>query len=190
MRPSTLAVLFVGWANAGCVGPFGLCDFETIEITMDVTIDRDGASTPTRLWNVLAPTNLFSPGYELVRGVLIDNHGPGAVFTTAAFEDNNSASVALMFRTPLEVGQRLPVTRAFAGGGWGLVAPEVGSQEVWISFGVEGFQASAAEGWLEVTGVRPLAFTMDITVAAPTGPEIRLAGTGEFRRTEERRTCD
>jgi len=189
MRPSRLAVLCVGWATAGCVGPFGRCDFETIEITMAVTIDRDGASTPATLWNVLAPTNLAPPEYADVRTALIDNNEPGAIFTVPAF-DTAPGMLALMFRTPLEVGQRLLVTRAFDGGGWGRVDPDVGAREVWISVRDEGFQATAAEGWLEVTAVMPLAFAMDVTVSDRGGPTIRLAGTGEFRREQEPRTCD
>ncbi len=72
----------------------------------------------------------------------------------------------------------------------GAGGPRRGAQEVWISVRDEEFQATAAEGWLEVTAVMPLAFAMDVTVSDGTGPSIRLAGTGEFRREKERRTCD
>lgn len=189
VRRSILTVLLVGSAGVGCVGPLGVCDFETVEITMPVTIQRDGAGSPATLFNVLAPTNLSGNEYELLRDVLIRNQGPGAVFTVPAF-DANPGMLALAFRTPLAVGQRLPVTRAFAGGGWGLVTPGVGSEEVWISVRDEGFQATAVEGWLEVTGVRPLAFALDVTASDDTGYAIRLAGTGAFRLREERRACD
>jgi len=54
----------------------------------------------------------------------------------------------------------------------------------------EGFQATAVEGWLEVTAVMPLAFAMDVIVSDRGGPAMRLAGTGEFQRKKERRTCD
>jgi hypothetical protein len=189
VRPTSLAAVILAATSPACVGPFGRCDFETIEITMAVTISRAGTSTPATLRNALAPTNLSPDEYARVRGALIDNAAPGAIFTVPAF-DTNGGMLALMFRTPLEVGQRLPVTRAFAGGGWGTVDADVRPQEVWISVRDEGFQATAVDGWLEVTAVMPLAFTMDVTVSAREGPEIRLAGTAEFRRNEERRACD
>lgn len=189
MRPAILTAVALAATGSGCTSPYGVCDFETIEVTMEVTIDRAGATTAATLQNALAPTNLSPDEYALVRGALIDNAGPGAIFTVPAF-DTNPGWIAFMIRTPLEVGQRLPVTRAFAGGGWGPADPAVGTQEVWISVRDDGFQATAVEGWLDVTALMPLAFTMDVTVSAQEGLEIRLTGRVEFRRNEERRPCD
>ena len=172
-----------------CSYPFGPCETERIEVTLDGSIRRAGVTSDVRWIDSVADGNVGRPAYEDLRAILIEGASPGAVavvWTIAAF-DSNPGAVAFAVNGTLSTGTVLPVQRVFDGGGWGRLS--LGAEPVLINVRAGDFIASSVTGTLQVLDSAPLRLHVDVEVASDRGERIRIQGEIRFQGIRESGPC-
>lgn len=176
---SIAALLLAVPALSGCVFPFE-CESEHVEVAFPATVERGSGETSTEAFGSLAPGNI-GDDYDAVKAVLVGDsyRSPTWVVWTLSAFDSNGGYIAVNAGGPFRPGDVLPVSAAYAGGGWGLSSvPPSDGPEIGVRDG--DFVSTSASGTLEVLEVEPLSFRVDVEVANDQEETLRLQGDMSF----------
>lgn len=166
------------------------CRSEFVAVSWPATITRGGTSTLVTLTGSVAPGNIDTDKFNILKEVLAT--GGRELITTVIWSvpafDTNGGFIALMHPAPLATNQTEAVNLAFDGGGWGVVEGNRPLAPV-ISVRADNFLATSATGSITAIAGTPLRLRIDVTARNAAGETIRVTGDAQFRYEEVRSNC-
>ena len=178
----------VAAAASACGWPFD-CESVHVEVAFDATSERGAERDEREAFGAVAPGNL-GPDYEIVEAVLVgDSHRSATWVTwTLYFADAAGGYVAFTVGGPFEVGAVQPLGHGDSVG-WG-VGPVLATDQAGIRVLTGDFVSESASGTLEVLGVEPLRFGVDVELSGERKETLRLKGEMEFVRVVTDTACE